>query len=157
MEDQAQTVSARIEVAKELLHTTEEWEKKYQDKLTLLEVELVSSWGKATDLESQLEKEELKKLKADLEKKMESAKAALAQERDKRRDTEKAAWEAEKKMWVVETWAQEVASQALTEFRASQKFEDEVVEGSTIAYPVGFKDCEMALCYLHPKLDLSEL
>ncbi|KAG1347802.1 hypothetical protein COCNU_06G016310 [Cocos nucifera] len=43
LKDKAQTTNARAEVIKELLHATEEREKKYQEKLALLEVELGTS------------------------------------------------------------------------------------------------------------------
>ena len=40
LENKAQIVDARTEVAGELLHAAEEWEKKYQEKLAKLEAEL---------------------------------------------------------------------------------------------------------------------
>ena len=58
-------------------------------------------------------------------------------------------------MLMVETQTQEVASRALAEFQASQKFEDEIIEGSTVAYQVGFEGYKRAISCLRPKLDLS--
>ena len=97
------------------------------------------------------------RLNANFEKEIESVKAVLTQERDKRRDTKKAVQEVEKKMSTMETRAQEVTFQALAKFRAYQEFEDEVAEASVIAYRVGFEDCMTALRRLHAKLDLSGL
>nr|XP_019708776.1 uncharacterized protein LOC109506326 [Elaeis guineensis] len=80
----AQTANTCAEVSEEFLHITKEQEKKYQDDLAWLNVELAPFQDKAANLESQLKrKEELERLKADFEKEMESVKVALAKERNK--------------------------------------------------------------------------
>ncbi|KAG1348048.1 hypothetical protein COCNU_06G018770 [Cocos nucifera] len=60
LENKAQTVNARAEVIGELLQATEEREKKYHEKIILLDAELGASQSKAANLE-----EEFGKLKAD--------------------------------------------------------------------------------------------
>ena len=56
-------------------------------------------------------------------------------------------------MLVAKTQTQETASWMLIEFWASQEFKNEIAEGSTIAYRVGFEDYKRALSCLQPKLD----
>ena len=88
---------------------------------------------------------------------MESTKPAYDEEKGKRQDIKKATQEVKEKILAAETQTQKVASRALIEFQASQKFEYEIIEGSTIAYQVSFKDCKRALSRLQPKLDLCGL
>ena len=64
-------------MAGELLHVVEEREKKYQDKLALLDTKLGISRNRSTNLE-----EEFGWLKANFQKEMKSTESALAKERD---------------------------------------------------------------------------
>ncbi|KAG1359734.1 hypothetical protein COCNU_08G011800 [Cocos nucifera] len=59
LEDKAQTANARAKVAGELLHAIEK-QKKYQEKIALLDAELGASRDKSANLE-----EEFGKLKTD--------------------------------------------------------------------------------------------
>ncbi|EHA8590104.1 hypothetical protein COCNU_scaffold015050G000020 [Cocos nucifera] len=78
LENKAQTTDAWAEVAGELLHAAEEWEKKYHEKLAKLEAGLGITWNKSANLE-----EEFGWLKVDFQKEMESTESALAEERSK--------------------------------------------------------------------------
>ncbi|KAG1347141.1 hypothetical protein COCNU_06G009700 [Cocos nucifera] len=53
LENKAQTTNARAKVVGELLHATEEQEKKYQEKLAKLEAKLGISQNKSTNLEEE--------------------------------------------------------------------------------------------------------
>ncbi|EHA8587867.1 hypothetical protein COCNU_scaffold003427G000020 [Cocos nucifera] len=98
LENKVQTANAWAEVAGELLHTVEEREKKYQEKLALLEIELGISQNKSTNLE-----EEFGRLKADFQKKMESA---LTEERGRGAELLKKLSAIEEKLLVIELAAE---------------------------------------------------
>ncbi|KAG1370137.1 hypothetical protein COCNU_15G005030 [Cocos nucifera] len=74
LEDKTQTTNAWAEVTGELLHATEKREKKYQEKIALLQAKLASSRDKSANLEIQQKKDkkEFEKLRVDFQKKMES-------------------------------------------------------------------------------------
>ncbi|KAG1342349.1 hypothetical protein COCNU_05G005780 [Cocos nucifera] len=95
LENKAQTIDARAEVAGELLHAAEEREKKYQEKLALLETELGINQNRSTNLE-----EEFGWLKADFQKKMESMEFALIEERGRGAELLKKLSAMEKKLLV---------------------------------------------------------
>ncbi|KAG1370261.1 hypothetical protein COCNU_15G006270 [Cocos nucifera] len=99
-------------MAHDITISYEEHEKKYQEKITLLDIELGTSRNKTTNL-----KEEFEKLKADFQKEMESMESTLIEERDK-------GVELVKKLSAVElaakTWAQEAASRALANWKSKE-------------------------------------
>ncbi|KAG1363515.1 hypothetical protein COCNU_11G003420 [Cocos nucifera] len=51
----------------------------------------------------------------------------------------------------------EAKLKAIKEFRASKEFENEIAEGSLVAYEYGFEACKRCLAWMLPKLDLSGL
>ncbi|KAG1327925.1 hypothetical protein COCNU_01G018590 [Cocos nucifera] len=62
------------------------------------------------------------------------------------------------KVTVEEEKAKAVAEanlKGIEEYKASMEFEDEVVEGSSVAYIYGFNVCKTCLNRMPPKLDLS--
>ncbi|KAG1330735.1 hypothetical protein COCNU_02G007030 [Cocos nucifera] len=72
LQDKVQTANAWAEVAGNFFQVTEEREKKYKEKIALLDTELGTSWNKSANLEG-----EFGKLKADFQNKMESMESAL--------------------------------------------------------------------------------
>ncbi|KAG1368372.1 hypothetical protein COCNU_14G008400 [Cocos nucifera] len=151
LEDKAQTINARAEVAKKLLHAIEEWEEKYQEKLALMQAELGTSRNKSANLEDQQKKEEeFERPKVDFQREMESIESTLNKERNKR-------VELVEKLSTVETRAQEATYRALAEFQESKEYEDELVENYVGAYRIGFLDCKKVVIRMHTKLDLIGL
>nr|XP_029122966.1 uncharacterized protein LOC114914572 [Elaeis guineensis] len=70
---------------------------------------------------------------------------------------EKTVVELQKKLMVIEIWAQEAASRVLIEFRESKEYEDELIDASADAFQLGFMKCEKQVHHLMPKLDLSSI
>ncbi|KAG1331748.1 hypothetical protein COCNU_02G017160 [Cocos nucifera] len=104
----------------------------------------------------------LKGLVADLRINVDLAEVAMMEVRDKQKEAEQVAREvkekaviADKKAIAAETRAQKAASQVLSKYKTSQAYVDDLANGSSTAYRVGFRGCKDTIAGMNLRINLS--